>query len=245
MKERAHPSGVPWRNFYGRFRGKALNKTQEGRLGMQLEGLSPGPVDWRENPERHPLDLKKLFGGKEVWLEIGFGAGEYIVHQAKRNPDIGFLGCEPYLNGVAMLVGKIEKAALTNIAIYPGDVRHLFDVLPEQSVSRVFLLYPDPWPKKRHHRRRFVTPDHLKPLSRVMEYGSIFRIATDIKDYVRQTLEQVPQWGFETVDEPPQMLRKSWPDWVSTRYEKKALREGRTPYYLTFRRSTEATAKLV
>ena len=136
MSSSVHPSGSPWRNFYGRLRGKALSKNQEKLLKIRLEGLSPGPIDWKANPERLPLDLQKLFGSKDVWLEIGFGAGEYLVHQAKQNPDIGLLGCEPYLNGVAMLLEKIEREALTNIRIYAGDVRHLFDVLPQQSVSR-------------------------------------------------------------------------------------------------------------
>ena len=245
MTASTHPSGSAWRNFYGRLRGKALSKKQEELLATRLANVSPGPVHWRDNPERLPLDLKKLFGTKDIWLEIGFGAGEYLVHQAKTYPNIGFIGCEPYLNGVAMLLGKIEREALTNIRIYPGDVRHLFDVLPKQSISRAFLLYPDPWPKKRHHKRRFVTPNHINPLAHVMKKGSIFNIATDVKDYVRQTLEEVPQWGFETVDDPLRVMHKSWQDWVSTRYEQKALREGRTPYYITFKRSTETMAKLI
>ena len=239
----ARSSGPAWRNFYGRIKGKALNTKQEKLLATRLGDFSPGPVDWKDNPKRLPLDLKKLFEGKEVWLEIGFGAGEHLVYQAKQNPNIGLLGCEPYLNGVAMLLGKIERESLTNIRVYPGDVRHLFDVLPDQSISRAFLLYPDPWQKKRHNKRRFVTPDHLKPLARVMKRGSIFRIATDVKDYVRQTLEEVPRRGFEAVDSKPQIMNNNWQDWVSTRYEKKALHEGRTPYYLTFKRSTKPMAK--
>jgi len=234
MTDGQHPSGAPWRNFYGRFKGKGLRKSQEGYLEEDLGQLSPGAVGWEENPERHNIDLDALF---DVWLEIGFGGGEHMVHQATQNPDVGIIGCEPYINGVAMLLGKIRAAKADNIRVHPGDARDMFDVLPEQSISRAFLLYPDPWPKKRHHRRRFVTPEHLAPLARVLKPGAIFRVATDIPDYVRQTLEQVPAHGFEWLAESPDDWRNSWDDWISTRYEQKAFREGRTPHYLTFRKT--------
>jgi len=231
-----HPSGAPWRNFYGRFKGKSLRASQEALLDEDLESLSPGAVGWDVNPERVPLDLKARFGGRPVWLEIGFGGGEHLVHQAVSNPDVGFIGCEPYLNGVAMLLAKLRKAGVTNVAVHPGDARDLFDVLPEGSIARAFLLYPDPWPKKRHHRRRFVTQEHLAPLARVMAPGAILRVATDIEDYVRQTLEEVPKAGFEWLAERPSDWRTPWADWTRTRYEQKALHEGRVPHYLTFRR---------
>jgi tRNA (guanine-N7-)-methyltransferase len=227
----------PRRNFYGRLKGKTLKKSQRAYLDEDLAQLSPGPVDWDDNPDRAPLDLIGLFGDKPVWLEIGFGGGEHMVHQATLNPGVGIIGAEPYINGVAMLLGKIRRAGVRNLAVHPGDVRDLFDVLPAQSIDRAFLLYPDPWPKTRHHRRRFVTPEHLKPLARVMKPGAIFRVATDIEDYVRQTLEEVPKAGFEWLAERPDDWRKPWSDWLSTRYEQKAIREGRTPHYLTFRRS--------
>lgn len=237
MTSDRHHSGAPWRNFYGRFKGKALRPAQEAYLEEDLAGLSPGAVDWESNPERAPLDIDGLFGEKPLWLEIGFGGGEHLVHQAQNNPDIGLIGCEPYINGVAMLLGKIREAGVDNLRVHPGDVRDLFDVLPEASVARAFLLYPDPWPKKRHHRRRFVTPEHLEPLARVMRPGSILRVATDIPDYVRQTLEQVSAHGFDWLAERPADWREPWDDWLSTRYEQKALREGRVPHYLTFRRT--------
>ncbi|MFV2051556.1 tRNA (guanine(46)-N(7))-methyltransferase TrmB [Aliiroseovarius sp. YM-037] len=230
------PSGAPWRNFYGRRKGKGLRDSQKEYLDKDLLALSPGAVDWDVNPERKPLDLKGLFGGRPVWLEIGFGGGEHMVHQAAQNPDVGIIGCEPYINGVAMLLGKIRKAGVENVAIHPGDVRDMFDVLPDGSIDRAFLLYPDPWPKKRHHRRRFVTPEHLEPLSRVLTPGAIFRVATDIPDYVRQTLEEVPGQGFEWLAEGPGDWCNPWDDWLSTRYEQKALREDRVPHYLTFRK---------
>ncbi|ABV92763.1 tRNA (guanine-N(7)-)-methyltransferase [Dinoroseobacter shibae DFL 12 = DSM 16493] len=230
------PSGAPWRNFYGRRKGKGLRPSQEAYLEEDLAALSPGPVSWEANPERRPLDLASRFGDREIWLEIGFGGGEHMVHQAATYPEIGIIGAEPYINGVAMLLGKIRAAGVENLAVHPGDARDLFDVLAPGSVAKAFLLYPDPWPKKRHHRRRFVTPEHLEPLARVLRPGAEFRIATDIPDYVRQALEEVPRAGFDWLAEGPEDWRRPWGDWISTRYEQKALREGRTPHYLTFRR---------
>jgi tRNA (guanine-N7-)-methyltransferase len=237
MKKDKHPSGAPWRNFYGRFRGKTIRPNQQDYLDNDLAALSPGSVGWDVNPARDPLDLAALFGGKSVWLEIGFGAGEHMVHMAKTYPGIGLIGCEPFVNGVAMLLGKIREAGVTNLAVHPGDARDLFDVLPPESISKVFLNYPDPWPKKRHHRRRFVTPEHLQPLHRVMAPGAELRVATDIPDYVRQTLEEVPKAGFVWQADRPQDWQTPWADWTSTRYEQKALREGRRPHYLTFVRT--------
>ncbi|WP_422000501.1 tRNA (guanine(46)-N(7))-methyltransferase TrmB [Roseovarius mucosus] len=236
MSQDRHPTGAPWRNFYGRFKGKTLRPSQETYLDEDLAKLSPGAVDWDVNPERQEIDLPSLFGDREIWLEIGFGGGEHMVHQAAQNPQVGIIGCEPFINGVAMLLGKIRAAETQNVAVYPGDVRNMFDVLPEASVSRAFLLYPDPWPKARHHRRRFVTQEHLEPLAKVLKKGAIFRVATDIPDYVRQTLEEVPRAGFEWLAEGPADWRNPWGDWISTRYEQKALREERVPHYLTFRR---------
>ncbi|GFE63084.1 tRNA (guanine(46)-N(7))-methyltransferase TrmB [Litoreibacter roseus] len=230
-----HPTGAPWRNFYGRMKGKTLHSAQVRYLEEDLEALSPGPVTWEDNPDRTPLDMTARFGGHPVWLEIGFGSGEHLVHQAAANPEVRFIGCEPFINGVATLLGKIRRAGVSNISVHPGDARDLFDVLPSGSISKAYLLYPDPWPKARHHRRRFVTPEHLEPLVHAMKPGSEFRVATDIPDYVRQTLQEVPRAGFEWQAESPKDWRDPWGDWLSTRYEQKALREGRRPHYLTFR----------
>jgi len=213
-----------------------MNKVLHEFLDQDLEGLSPGPVGWDVNPDRAPLDMGARFGGRPVWLEVGFGSGEHLVHQAVTNPGVEFIGCEPFMNGVATLLGKIRAAGVNNIAVHPGDARDLFDVLPEGSIDRAFLLYPDPWPKKRHHKRRFVTQQHLEPLARVLKPGAEFRLATDIPDYVRQALEQVPRSGFEWLADTADDWRRPWQDWLSTRYEQKALREGRVPHYLTFRR---------
>lgn len=237
MSRSHHPKGAPWRNFYGRIRGKGLRPSQEAYLREDLARLSPGPVGWDANPERRPLDPDALFPGRDVWLEIGFGGGEHMIHQATRHPEIGLIGAEPYINGVAMLLGKIRRAGCTNIRVHPGDVRDLFDVLPTGSIARAFLLYPDPWPKTKHHRRRFVTPEHLEPLARVLRPGAQFRIATDIPDYVRQALLEVPRHGFTWLAETANDWRRPWDDWQPTRYEQKALREGRKPHYLTFRRA--------
>ena len=235
MSERTAPTGAPWRNRYGRRRGKSLRESQRGYLA-DLDHLSPGPVSWEDNPERRPLDLRAAFGDRPVWLEIGFGGGEHMVHQAALHPEVGLLGAEPYVKGVATLLGHLRREGVENVRVHPGDARDLMDVLPEGSIARAFLLYPDPWPKARHHRRRFVTPEHLGPLARAMAPGAELRIATDIPDYVRQTLEEVPRAGFEWTARRAADWREPWPDWTSTRYEAKALREGRAPHYLTFRR---------
>ncbi len=223
------------RNFYGRVHGKTLRASQKDYLANDLEALRLPGVTAKENPARTPLDLAVFPGARPLWVEVGFGGGEHLVHMAARYPQVGIIGCEPFVNGIAMLLGKIRAAGVTNLAIHPGDVRDLFDVLPGASVDKVFLNYPDPWPKARHHRRRFVTPGYLALLARVMKPGAEFRVATDIPDYVRQTLEEVPVAGFDLVSQTGE--GQAWADWISTRYEQKALREGRAPHYLTFRRA--------
>ncbi|MGL4281445.1 MAG: tRNA (guanine(46)-N(7))-methyltransferase TrmB [Albidovulum sp.] len=221
------------RNFYGRIHGKTLRPSQKVYLSEDLDSLRPRGVTRAENPNRHPVDPAAIFGDdRPVWLEVGFGGGEHLVHIAARYPGIGIIGAEPFVNGIAMLLGKIRAAGVENLAVHPGDARDLLEVLPEASIAKAFLNYPDPWPKRRHHRRRFVTADHLVPLARVMRPGAEFRIATDIPDYVRQALKEVPKAGFVLVLESA----APWSDWLSTRYEQKALREGRVPHYLTFRR---------
>lgn len=220
------------RNFYGRVHGKTLRASQKQYLAEDLGRVRLGGVTVEENPGRAVLDVAGLFGGRPLWLEVGFGGGEHLVHMAARYPEVGIIGCEPFVNGVAMLLGKIRQAGVENLRIHPGDVRDLFDVLPAASVAKCFLNYPDPWPKARHHRRRFVTPGYLGALARVMRPGAEFRVATDIPDYVRQTLEEVPVAGFDLLSQAGD--GGAWEDWLSTRYEQKALREGRHPHYLTF-----------
>ncbi|MEF3048214.1 tRNA (guanine(46)-N(7))-methyltransferase TrmB [Pseudotabrizicola sp. L79] len=223
------------RNFYGRVHGKTLRASQKDYLANDLEALRLKQVTQEENPTRTVLHPAAIFASpRPIWLEVGFGGGEHLVHMAARYPDIGLIGCEPFVNGIAMLLGKIRQAGVQNLTIHPGDVRDLFDVLPDACLDKAFLNYPDPWPKARHHRRRFVTPGYLLELARVLKPGAEFRVATDIPDYVRQTLEEVPPAGFTLVAQTGK--GDAWEDWLPTRYEQKALREGRAPHYLTFRR---------
>jgi len=235
MTENKRNKPKTFRNFYGRLKGRGLRNLQQEILNNQLNKLSIPSVSQYFNPDRKHIEVSDLFHDlASVNLEIGFGGGEHLVYQAKRNPNIGFIGCEPYINAVAMLAGKLSLLDLENVRIYPGDVRDLFDVLPDDSIGNVFLLYPDPWPKKRHHRRRFVTSEYLIDLNRVMKTGAVLRIATDIPDYVRQSLQEVMKHNFSWMASDALDWRECWSDWISTRYEKKALLEGRKPYYLTF-----------
>jgi len=186
-----------------------------------------------------PLQFDILFGrAAPVVLEIGFGNGETLVQQAAEFPEADFLGIEVHEPGVGHCLLKAQDAGVSNLRLIRHDAVEVLDaMIPAGSLSRVNLYFPDPWPKKRHHRRRFVTPEHLDPLARCLKVGAIFRVATDIPDYVRQTLEQMmARDDFEWLAEGPDDWRKPWSDWISTRYELKALREGRTPQYLTFRR---------
>jgi tRNA (guanine-N7-)-methyltransferase len=232
MTETPPATDTPRRNFYGRVHGKTLRSSQKTYLAEDLDALRLLGVSRHDNPVRLPIDPAATLGAGPLWVEIGFGGGEHLVHMAQCNPEARLIGCEPFVNGIAMLLGKIRASGVHNLAIHPGDARDLFDVLPQASVARAFLNYPDPWPKARHHRRRFVTPGYLAALARVMAPGAEFRIATDIADYVRQTLEEVPRAGFTLIHQSA----APWHDWLSTRYEIKALREGRAPHYLTFRR---------
>lgn len=223
------------RNFHGRRKGKGLRPAQERYLAEDLPRLSVPGADPVAHPARETIDAREIFGdARPLWLEIGFGAGEHLAALAASNPEVGIIGAEPYVNGVAALLGKLRAAPCANVALHCGDVRDLFDILPDGCIDRAFLLYPDPWPKARHHRRRFVTPEHLDPLARVMRPGGELRVATDIEDYVRQTLEEVPPAGFRRLEGN---LYRPWAGWESTRYERKALREGRRPHYLTFHRA--------
>ena len=132
---------------------------------LSIQGVSP-----EENPGRAPLAA--IFAdGRPLWLEVGFGGGEHLVHQAAAHPEVGLIGCEPFINGVGMALVRIAAAGLSNVRLHPGDARDLIDLLPDGALARVFLLYPDPWPKARHHRRRFASPENLAALHRVMAHG--------------------------------------------------------------------------
>jgi tRNA (guanine-N7-)-methyltransferase len=240
---RPKSSSSPWRNFYGRRHGKKLRAGQAALVEHRLAELGPPGIGRDENPERRPLDLAALYG-KPVWLEIGFGGGEHMLAQASANPHVQIIGADPFINGVAKLLAAIEGSGVRNVAVTNRDARDVMDVLPSGSITRVFLLYPDPWPKPRHHKRRFVNPPQLDQLARVLAPGAALRIATDIEDYVRHTLEQMTRdRRFAWTAERPCDWREPWPDWPGTRYEAKALRDGRRPHYLTFLRTDAPAAR--
>lgn len=226
-----------FRKLYGRRRGKRLRPSQIARLKDDLPALEIS-ASIQSNPDRAFLDCASIFDADApVWLEIGFGSGEHLLYQAELHPDIGLIGCEPYLNGIASLLGKLRTSSARNVRIYPGDFRDVLDVLPAGSVDRVFLLYPDPWPKRRHRKRRVVNSEYLDPLARTMRQGAELRLATDIESYAAQAIEKIlPRGDLEWVAHSPRDWRQPWPDWPSTRYERKAVKEGRKPLYLTFRR---------
>ena len=226
------------RNFYGRFRGPSLTKKQEFLLKIELPKVIIDSVNVTDNSERQVLNLTKYIKSKPLWLEVGFGSGEHLINQAQLNPSIVFFGCEPYINGVASLLAKIKEKRINNIFIYPGDVRNLFDVLPSNSIDRVFLLYPDPWPKKRHNRRRFVNPEYLIPLCRVMKVAAQFRIATDVKEYRNHAVQEVLKLDFILREQNQNDFSSPWEDWFPTRYEKKAQKNNKTSYYMTFQKKT-------
>lgn len=240
----AKPSGPPEgtragrRKVYGRRKGKALRASQKRLIEEVLPRLLVPGVMAEGEPGRRAVDPHAVFGRDgPLWLEIGFGGGEHLAAQAAANPDVSLVGCEPFVNGVAMALMRIEAQALGNVRIHPSDARDLIELLPAQSLSRVFLLYPDPWPKARHVGRRFFNPGNLAMLYRAMRPGAELRLATDIPEYVEHSLavaEAAPGFSLE----PPVTADWSapWADWPGTRYEAKALRAGRRPHYLTFLR---------
>ena len=187
-------------------------------------------------PEKNALELSSLFPeAQEYWLEIGFGGGEHLAHQAALYPHAGIIGCEPYINGMAHLLGRVRDQKLHNIRVYNDDARLLIDKLPEHSISKVFILYPDPWPKVRHHKRRLVSQSTLDMLARIMKPGAELRLATDDADYCTWMLERLQshpafEWQAKTCED----WLNPWSDWIPTRYEEKAL-AGR-PTYLTYKR---------
>jgi tRNA (guanine-N7-)-methyltransferase len=180
------------------------------------------------------LDPKSLFPRPvdQVWLEIGFGGGEHLAAQAAANPTIGLIGCEVFVNGIAALLGHVRRDGLDNIRVFPEDARLLFPALPDACFARVFVLFPDPWPKKRHIDRRFIGPANLPELARLMADGAELRIATDEPVYQEWALEQMTAAAdFIAGAEDPRQRPAGWPE---TRYEAKALREGRPPIYLQY-----------
>lgn len=220
------------RRFYGRRKGRPLRKGQQSLIDGLLTRLA---IDL---PASGKLDPSALFPqAQELWLEIGFGGGEHLAQQARANPQAGIIGCEVFLNGIATLLTQVETQDLANVRVYPEDARDLLDALPERSLDRVFLLFPDPWPKRRHAARRFIQTERLDQLARLMKPGAEFRVGSDDPGYITWALAHVTahprfQWPAKSAQD----WRERPTDWPPTRYEAKALREGRKPAYFRFLR---------
>ena len=192
-----------------------------------------------DDPVPGSLEPKALFGGRagSVWLEIGFGAGEHLAWQLERHPDIGIIGAEPYLAGVARLVGGLDQATLPRLRLLLDDGRLLLAALAPASIARLFTLFPDPWPKARHKKRRLVQPETVAAAARVLAPGAEWRLASDDMDYVRWMLACLTASPhFEWLATGAEDWRRRPSDWPETRYEAKALSQGRKPIYLRFRR---------
>lgn len=215
---------------YGRRLAKPLKKTSGARL--------------REYFPKHSLslddNLSNLAGlfdhnPSDIWLEIGFGKGEHLIAQAKANPHIGFIGCEPFINGVSGLVDHMVRDNVTNIRFFMDDARLLMDAMEENSISRGFILFPDPWPKKKHHKRRIVSPGNLVVISRLLKDNAELRIGTDHHDYCRWILARLMENSdFNWKSDHPDQWHQRPDDWPPTRYEQKALTVGRKSAYMTF-----------
>lgn len=234
MAKSHHPlnvSGEP-RAFFGRRSGKRLHRGQDALFRDVLPGLEIRLGEGR-------LNLKSLFpAARRIVLEIGYGGGEHLSRQARQDPEAGFIGGEVFSGGIAKLVQQIDEQGLKNIRLFTDDALKLLVKLPDASVDEAFLLYPDPWPKTRHHKRRFVSPITLRELARVLKPGARFNFATDIEDYANWTLAHVlrsPDFDFAPAHAGA--WHEPYPGWEPTRYEEKARREGRlTSFYFTFSR---------
>lgn len=219
------------RILYGRRRGKALRKTQKHLVETLLPQIRV-PINDGE------ISTADMFAGTPVnryWLEIGFGAGEHLSWQAAQNPDTGIIGCEPFINGVARLLGAIEARNLDNIRIHDDAAEKLLEKLPAAAIDRAFLLFADPWPKKAHHKRRFIRPENISALARILKDGAELRIGTDHTDYGGWMLWHMQQSAdFEWIAESAADWDRRPADWPATRYEQKAVREGRKSVYYRF-----------
>lgn len=218
--------------LYGRRQDRPLRQ----RPARLVEELLPRIA--MPDPEQGAIAPSVLFTGlKKFWLEIGFGGGEHLAWQAEQNPGIGMIGAEPFINGVAKLLTQVDARKLDNVRIHFGDARPLLEAIASASLDRIFVLYPDPWPKARHFKRRIISPWFLAEAARVLRPGGALRVASDIPDYIRWTLMHASQNAdFEWTATTPADWRDPPADWRETRYEKKARAAGRTPTYLTFSR---------
>ena len=208
--------------FYGRRKGKPLRRIHSELMEILLPQVA--------------VDLAQPMAGmgEHKILEIGFGGGEHLAHQAALNPAISYVGAEPFLNGVAKLLAEIAVRELKNLHVHYGDARPLLEALPLECFDRIYLLYPDPWPKERQKKRRFVNPTNLAHFARVLKPQGQFWFASDIEDYVNWTREHVAQSKLFTEQADH---TSPFENWMQTRYEAKAVREGRGSHYLRFVRS--------
>jgi tRNA (guanine-N7-)-methyltransferase len=220
----------PRRQLHGRVKGKKLRPGQSRLMDELLPRVCP--------PDgAAPIDPTALFGFPfdQLIVEIGFGGGEHLADEATANPMAAFIGCEPFVNGVAKMLARIDQGGFDNVRVHKGDALDILKRLPTGGVDRVDLLYPDPWPKWRQRKRRFVSEESLVEIARVLKPGGEFRFASDIDDYVGWTLARVlPMPAFKWTAVSSADWLNPWPGYRSTRYEQKAKREGRPSSYLTF-----------
>ena len=219
--------------FYGRRKGRPLRKGRQFLFDELLPRITI-PLGAGST-----LDPATLFAPakRAVWLEIGFGGGEHLAHQAANHPDIGFLGCEVFEAGIASGLSHIDERKVENVRLHPEDARVLLAALQPQSLDRVFLLFPDPWPKRRTAKRRFVNRGNLDRLAELIAPGGELRIASDDPTYIEWTLIHVPVHPeFQWTAQSPADWQERPEDAIETRYEKKAREAGRVPHFFRFRR---------
>jgi tRNA (guanine-N7-)-methyltransferase len=221
------------RAFFGRRKGHALKPRQAALFDTLL------PCVALDLTKPAPSDLRTLFSPavERVRLEIGFGGAEHLIAQAQAEPRTGFIGADAFLNAAAKALNGIDEHKLANLRLHYGDASELLDWLPPESIARVDLLYPDPWPKRRHWKRRFVQDESLRRLARILVSGGEFRFATDIPSYADHVLIRILRsadfvWTAQRADD----WRKPWAGYSQTRYEAKAIRERRVPAYFIFRK---------
>ena len=231
MSEEPQRKSRSTESFYGRRKGNALRGRKQKLMDELLPKLILDPFSDRVE------ELTTLFPHpvKALHLEIGFGGGEHLTNQADLNRDIGFIGVEPFINGMAKMLGTIDDHRLENVRLYDDDASQLLDWLPDHCLDRIDLLYPDPWPKKRHWKRRFIGKNNLDRFVRVLKPGGLFRFASDIDTYINWTLQHIEGQGqLHWLAETALDWNEPWNGWTRTRYEAKAIREGRPPAYLQF-----------
>jgi tRNA (guanine-N7-)-methyltransferase len=220
-------------SFFGRRKGHKLRAHQAELVDQLLPKLA---IDVAEPA---PQPLAELFKAKvaSIRLEIGFGGGEHLLAEARADPGAGFIGCEPYLNGLAKILARLEAEPAGNLRLFAGDAAELLAWLPAASLQRIDLIHPDPWPKRRHWKRRFVQQATIAAMARVLRPGGEFRFVSDIDDYAAWTLELFQRSAdFVWIAEHADDWRKPWPGFTHTRYGAKAVREGRAATYLIFRK---------